>query len=151
MPALITPERADSAAAILLISELDASLQGVYAPASRHGFSVQQLISEDVEFFVLRDNDEPAGCGGIKFFGSEYAELKRIYVRSQFRGKGLGKMLVEFLIGFAQAQGFSIVRLETGIYQPEAIGLYRAFGYVDIPAFGSYQPDPLSIFMEKTL
>ncbi len=48
-------------------------------------------------------------------------------------------------------RGFVAVRLETGIYQPEAIGLYRKYGYVEIEPFGSYLPDPLSLFMEKRL
>ena len=43
------------------------------------------------------------------------------------------------------------MRLETGIRQPEAIGLYRSAGYAEIGPFGAYRPDPLSLFMEKRL
>ena len=47
--------------------------------------------------------------------------------------------------------GVTLMQLETGIKQPEAIALYREFGYTERGTFGSYQPDPLSLFMEKRL
>jgi putative acetyltransferase len=59
--------------------------------------------------------------------------------------------LLEHLEGHGRDAGLSAIRLETGIYQPEAIGLYKAAGYVEIGPFGSYQPDPLSLFMEKAI
>lgn len=51
----------------------------------------------------------------------------------------------------ATKSGLKAIRLETGIHQPEAIGLYRKYCYVEIEPFGSYLPDPLSLFMEKRL
>ncbi len=59
--------------------------------------------------------------------------------------------LLEALAETARAENLAAIRLETGIHQPEAIGLYRSGGYTEIPPFGSYQPDPLSLFMEKRL
>ncbi|MFN7104339.1 MAG: GNAT family N-acetyltransferase, partial [Pseudorhizobium sp.] len=59
--------------------------------------------------------------------------------------------LLEALVDNAIRAGRQAIRLETGIYQPQAIGLYRAYGFIDIPPFGSYGEDPLSIFMEKRL
>ena len=67
------------------------------------------------------------------------------------RGTGLGRMLLEAVERSARAQGLSLLRLETGIHQPEALGLYRAAGYREIGPFGDYRPDPLSVFMAKPL
>ena len=60
----ILPKRPDSEEAIKLIGELEDFLVPLYPSESRHGFSVEKLISEKVAFFVLRYNGAPAGCGG---------------------------------------------------------------------------------------
>jgi len=69
VPAIITPERPDSADAIALIAELEAHLDPLYPAESRNGYSVEKLLAPGVAFFVLRHNDTPAGCGGIQLFG----------------------------------------------------------------------------------
>jgi GNAT superfamily N-acetyltransferase len=147
----IREERPDSAEAVKLIGELEDSLAPFYPKESRHGFSVEKLISEKVAFFVLRFKGKPAGCGGIKLFGTEYGELKRIFVRPQFRGLGLSKLIMETLEEYARERDVSILRLETGIHQLEAIGLYERSGYQRIRAFGEYKEDPLSVYFEKRL
>jgi GNAT superfamily N-acetyltransferase len=151
MSVLITPERPDSADAVALITELEAHLEPLYPAQSRHGFSVEQLLAEAVAFFVLREEGTPAGCGGIKLFGSEYGEVKRMYVRSQFRGLGFGKLLLDHLADYVRAQGVGLLRLETGIHQTAAIHLYEQSGFQRIPPFGDYVDDPLSLFFEKRI
>jgi GNAT superfamily N-acetyltransferase len=151
MSAIITPERPDSADAIVLITELEAHLAPLYPHESRHGYSVEKLLAQAVAFFVLRANDTPAGCGGIQLFGSAYGELKRMYVRPPFRGLGFGKFLLDHLADHARAHGVGLFRLETGIHQTEAIGLYERAGFQRIPPFGAYVEDPLSLFYEKRL
>ncbi len=149
--AIITLERPDTADAILLITELEAQLEPLYPRESRHGLSVEQLLTEDVAFFLLRSNGTPASCGGVKLFGAEYGEIKRMYVRPQFRGLGYGKMMLRHLEDYARAQGVDLLRLETGVHQHEAIRLYERMGYHRIPPFGAYTDDPLSLFYEKRL
>ena len=149
MSAIITPERPDSAAAVALITELEAELEPLYPPVSRHGLSVENLLANAVAFFVLRDNDTPAGCGGIQLFGTVYGELKRMYVRPPFRGLGFAKMLLSHLVDYAVAHGVGHVRLETGVHQKAAIRLYEQMGFHRIPPFGAYEEDPLSLFYEK--
>jgi putative acetyltransferase len=151
MSAIISPERPDSADAIALITELEAHLEPLYPRESRHGFSVEQLIAQAVAFFVLRENDVPAGCGGIQLFGTEYGELKRMYVRPHFRGLGFGKVLLDHLADYARAHGAGLLRLETGIHQAAAISLYERMGFQRIPPFGEYLDDPLSLFYEKPI
>jgi putative acetyltransferase len=78
-------------------------------------------------------------------------ELKSMWVDPYCRGAGLGRLLLAAVEAAARRQGLAILRLETGIHQPEALGLYRAQGFREIGPFGSYRSDPLSVFMAKQL
>ena len=151
MPTLITPERPDTADAQMLIAELEEHLEPFYPKTSRHGYSVEKLIKQGVAFFVTRQDDVPAGCGGVQFYGSEYGEIKRMFVRPQFRGLRLAKQMLEHLESYTREHNIYLLRLETGIHQKEAISLYEKMGYRSIPPFGEYKEDPLSRFYEKRL
>ncbi|MCX8088230.1 MAG: GNAT family N-acetyltransferase [Meiothermus ruber] len=151
MPLHIQAEPPDSTVAWALIAELDAVLEPLYPPKSRHGYSVEKLIQQEVAFFVAYLNGQPVGCGGVQLFGDEYAELKRMYVRPAFRGQGVGKQLLTHLQAYAYERGLRVLRLETGVFQTEAIGLYQSFGFRRIPPFGPYFEDPVSLCMEKRL
>lgn len=151
MTLIITQERPDTADAIRLIEELEATLSPLYPDESRHGYSVDKLIQQGVKFFVVRKDDYPVGCGGVQFYGTDYAELKRMYIHPDYRGQGLSKQLLTHLAEYSQKSGIMTLRLETGIHQTAALGLYRSVGFYEIEAFGDYQPDPLAVFMEKQL
>jgi len=151
MSAVITPERPDTPDAMALIDELETHLASLYPAESRHGFSVEKLLREEVAFFLLRADGTPAACGGIKLFGTDYGELKRMYVRPRFRGRGFGKLMLDHLAEHARRHGVSLLRLETGIHQREAIGLYERWGFQRIPPFPPYREDPLSRCYEKRL
>lgn len=71
MSVIITAERPDSPDAVLLIAELDAMLEPLYPRESRHGLSVDRLLAEGVDFYLLRADGIAAGCGGIKLYGPE--------------------------------------------------------------------------------
>lgn len=146
-----TRERPDAPVARELIGELDELLAPNYPPESRHGYSVEKLLLDEVAFFVVAIDDLPAGCGGVQLFGRDYAELKRMYVRPAFRGRGLGRHLVEHLSGHAAEHGIDLIRLETGVLQVEAIGLYESMGFRRIPPFGPYWDDPVSVCLERRL
>jgi GNAT superfamily N-acetyltransferase len=148
-PAAISPERPDSPDARALIDELEGVLAPLYPRASRHGLSVDQLLAENVAFFVMRLDGAAVGCGGIKLFGQEYGEVKRMYVRPAFRGLGLAKQMLDHLAAHAHARRIPLLRLETGIHQHAAIALYEHWGFQPIPPFGAYNADPLSRFYEK--
>lgn len=148
---VITRESPDTADAIVLINELEAHLAPLYPAESRHGFSVEKLLAEDVPFFLLRYDGTPASCGGVKLFGTEYAEVKRMYVRPRFRGMGFGKLMLNHLADYALANGVKLLRLETGVYQREAIALYERMGFRRIQPFGAYKEAPLSLCYEKQI
>lgn len=153
----IRKEYPDTENARLLIAELDAYLDPLYPAESQHGYDVDKLIAQGVAFFVLYEDGAPAGCGGVQLFGGpdrdedSYGEIKRMYIRPEFRGRGYAKKMLEHLEGFVAVKGYAKVRLEVGVSQPEALGLYKRTGYSKIPPFGDYWDDPLSLFYEKGL
>ena len=152
MSITIVEERPDTSDALQLLSELDVDLsQYDYPPESCHAFSVDRLLSEGVAFFVTRVEGVPAGCGGVRLFGTQYGEVKRMFVRPSYRGQGLAKAMLDRLDEYAGAHGLRVLRLETGIYQTEAIGLYERCGFHRCSPFGEYREDPMSVYFEKSI
>jgi GNAT superfamily N-acetyltransferase len=147
----ISQERPDSPEAQVLVEELETYFATLYPVEARYGLSVACLLSEKVAFFVLRVDGLPAGCGGVKFYGTAYAELKRMYVRPNYQGIGLGKKILVHLEAYTRHHGITTIRLETGIYQEAAIRLYQRMGYRQSAPFGDYQAGPLNLFYEKAL
>lgn len=151
MTILIAPERPDTPDAQALIAGLEAEMGPLYPRENRFGYSVEKLMAQGVAFFVIRVDGVPAGCGGVQLYGAEYGEVKRMYVRPQFRGQGLAKLMLERLADYTRSRGINVLRLETGVYQTEAIGLYERVGFRRVPPFGEYTETPLNIFYEKRL
>jgi putative acetyltransferase len=149
MPTIILAESPDTPDAAALIAELDAYLIPLYPIEDHYGYSIEQLLAEEVAFFVIRHEGVAAGCGGIKLVGTAYGEIKRMYVRPPFWGLGLGRRMLEHLTAYALKYGVEVLRLETGIYQPEARHLYERCGFQRIPPFGDYEESPFNMFYEK--
>lgn len=109
------------------------------------GFDPAQSISADDHemsppagiFFLARLRERPVGCGGLKLHGDAPAELKRMWVATSARGLGVGSRLLHDLEEHAQASGVRVLRLETNRALKEAIALYRARGYREVPAFNA--------------
>ena len=150
MTLTIVREPPDSADARALIHEIVRDVASAYPAESRHGLGPGQLISEGVAFFVVRADGEPAGCGGVKLCEG-YGEIKRLYVRPAFRGRGLGQQMLLFLEGYAREHGCHVLYLQTGVYQTDAMRLYGRLGYKEIGPFGSYAGDPMNRFYEKRI
>ena len=132
-----------------LISELDEYLGNLYPDESNHLTPLDELFSDDFEFWVADYNGKLVGCVGADISNPDYAELKRMFVDPAQRGIGIANKLLVSIEESLFKNGFSCIRLETGIKQYEAIGFYRKYGYNLIGPFGSYQADPLSEFYEK--
>ena len=140
-----------SAAARELIERLDRYLTDLYPAESNHLLSVEALQHPDVTFLTASVDGEVAGCGAFVNQGGKYAEIKRMFVLPEFRGLKLGRRILEELENLARASGLELARLETGVYQSEALFLYENAGYQSRGPFGAYPEDPLSLFMEKKL
>ena len=141
----------DAADVRVLIAASDAYYDGLYPPESNHLEAADDLHKANVLFVGAYVDGVLAATGAAKLMNddSEYAEIKRVFVLDRFRGMGLSSRLMEYLENELRARGVDLIRLETGVRQPEALGLYRKLGYVERGPFGAYAPDPLSVFMEK--
>ncbi|MFL5830863.1 MAG: GNAT family N-acetyltransferase [Solirubrobacteraceae bacterium] len=87
------------------------------------------------EFFVVYLHGEPIGCGAIKHHPDAPAEIKRMWIAPAARGLGIGRRLLEELEARARAGGASVARIETSGVLVEALSLYLASGWVDVPRF----------------
>ena len=134
-----------------LIEELDDYQNMLYPAESNYQLDFETMTQPEMRFYSVAVDGIVLGCGGFWLHG-DYAEVKRVYVHPKSRGLGLGRKIMAHIEAEMLREGRKISRLETGISQPEAIGLYRAIGYVDRPAFGDYpSDDPFSMFLEKKL
>lgn len=133
-----------------LISALDEYQQSLYPAESNHLLSIEALAQPEVDFQLAWLGDKAVGCAAI-VAKPGYAEIKRMYVEPTCRGQGIAKALMTRLESAAQQRGFVALKLETGIHQPEAIALYRHYGFTECDPFGDYRPDPLSLFMHRAL
>lgn len=143
-----SPRQAD---VVRLIEALDTYQGGLYPPESNHFLDMEALAEASVRFFVARRDGQALGCGALRIDPEGWGELKRMFVSPEARGLELGRRLLDRIEEEARRERLGYVRLETGIHQPEALGLYRSAGYLEREAFGGYKPDPLSVFMEKRL
>ncbi len=150
---IIAPLDPASAAARALLDASDAHMTALYPPASNHLESVTALQAPNVLFLGATLDARTVGCGAVKLLrdDGDYGEIKRVFVEPQFRGRGISSAIMAALEAHLLAGGIHLARLETGVLQPEALALYRRRGYVERAPFGAYQPDPLSLFMEKRL
>lgn len=132
-----------------LIEALDVYMLALYPSESTHRVDTTILASRNARFFSALCDGMLVGCGGI-LIEHDYAEVKRIFVSPKARGLGVGRKLMERLEVESRRLGFKLLRLETGIYQPEALALFKAMGFIPRLSFGDYpNNDPNSIFMEK--
>jgi|AGTN01.1.fsa_nt_gi Acetyltransferases len=134
---------------IELAAELDAELAQRYGKAQEA--HQPHNIVEQGEAAVALDNGLPAGCGCFRPYDAGSAEIKRIYVKPEYRGRGVAREVLRRLERRAAELGYRAAVLETGLGQPEAIRLYEKSGYARIPNYGPYADMPGSVCFRKSL
>jgi putative acetyltransferase len=147
----IAVEDPDQPEVALLLQASDAYMASLYPAESNHMLDIASLRQPRVAFLVARVDGKALGCGAVVDSGEGWAEVKRMFVSPAARGLKLGRRLMDEIEAIAARRGARVLRLEMGARQPEAMRLYRSAGFIEIGPFGAYGPDPLSIFMEKTL
>lgn len=100
---------------------------------------------------IAYDNDIPVGCGSYKYYDTGVAEVKRMFVKKEYRRRGISKDIMKLLESRGIEQGYHKFVLETGNPLVEATGLYKSIGFVVIPNYGQYKDMEDSICMEKYL
>ena len=109
----------------------------------------QKYGMPDGRLYLLLYGGKPAGCIGLRRLDAERCEMKRLYVRPQFRGKGLGDLLVQQIIGDARQIGYKKMLLDTFPFMEAAIALYRKYGFYEIPSYnGSPMEDLVYLQLE---
>jgi putative acetyltransferase len=124
--------------------------------AQRYGtppspFSPSEVTAPRTVFLVARLEGQPVGCGALRRFEGHIAEVKRMYVAPSGRRQGIARRILLELQRHARGFGYRSIRLETGIRQPDAQGLYKSLGYKRIAAFGPYIGNPTSVCFELAL
>jgi putative acetyltransferase len=136
---------------VALIEELDRYMNQLYPADSNHLMDLDALCAPDVRFFAAQVDGETVGCAAVKQF-HDYTEVKRVYISPRARGLGVARRLIEALEKATRDAGLKIMRLETGVYQPEALALFERVGFTRTSSFGDYpKDDPYSVFMERKL
>jgi putative acetyltransferase len=150
---VIAPEPFDSPDVQALAEAQQAASRALYAGEADIGPAREGWMFEppDGVFLVAREDGRAVACGGICRFDETRAELKRMYVVPEARGRGLGRAILEALEEAARELGYAGLVLETGELHHEALGLYASAGYTPIPCYGPYATRPISRCFAKDL
>ena len=145
----IAAEPFDSPDSAALRDELARELNDRYGGDLEPG---DKPTADDVAAWVVaREDGRALGCGALRTLGEPVVEIKRMYVRPEARGRGIGAAVLNVLEQEAVNRGFRVVRLETGPLQPEALHLYERAGYREIPCFGAYASGAASRCFERRI
>ncbi len=148
-------ERCDirSPAALGLIAALNAELTGRYPEEGATHFRLDpdEVAEGRGAFLIASRAGLPIGCGAVRRIDEQRAEIKRMFVRVEARGHGLGRALLFALEAEARRLGLTRLVLETGTRQHEALALYESAGFSRIAPFGEYVGSPLSVCMAKAI
>lgn len=137
---------------IILCRELDDFLNRVAGgEACRAQYIPYNQLDDICDVIVAYDGHCPVGCAGLKHYGEAVAEVKRVFVKSEYRGRGIAKRIMALLEQRAKEKGYHKLILESGEPLTFAMQLYRSIGYYVIPNYGQYQGMPDSVCMEKLL
>lgn len=102
-------------------------------------------------FVITRVDGRAVGCGALRRLDETTAEVKRMWVEPALRGRGVAKEVLDHLETAARVMGVSRLVLETGIYQAEAIGLYRRVGFNPVRCWGEYADVLTRVCLEKRI
>ncbi|MBE3640397.1 GNAT family N-acetyltransferase [Mangrovicoccus algicola] len=133
-----------------LIADSQAALLEVAAEEEIFSLGPEELAAPNAVFFVARMDGQPAGCVALVDMG-RYGEVKRLFVRPAWRGRGIAEALMTAGESLALEIGLTEMRLESSTALAAAARLYRRMGYAECPAFGGYPVLPDSLFMARRL
>ena len=136
-----------------LITTLNAELSALYPEqgATHFRLDADEVAEGRGVFLIAFVDGAPVGCGAVRRIAEGTGEIKRMFVRPEARGRGVGRALLMTLESEARRLGFARLLLETGVRQTEAIALYESAGFTSRVPFGEYAGSPLSVCMGKEL
>ena len=118
-----------------------------------HALDADSLLDPSVTFFSLRVDGELLGVAALKRLDGRHAEIKSMHTAEEARGRGVGRAMVDHLIGVARDSGFRRLSLETGAGPAFAAArsLYAGAGFKPCGPFGHHGPSPNSAYMTLSL
>lgn len=122
-------------------------------PESVHALDLNALRQPDITFWSAWRDEVLLGCAALKELDHQHAEIKSMRTSPAARRTGVGATLLQHVLDQARVRGYLRLSLETGsmaAFKP-ARALYRRAGFAECEPFGSYQPDPNSVFMTMQL
>ena len=136
-----------------LICALNDELEALYPEEGANHFRLdpEEVADGRGAFLVAHIDGQPVGCGAVRRIEPTVAEIKRMYVAPEARGRGVGRQVLLELEAEARRLGATRLVLETGPRQAEALALYRRAGFVEVPNFGEYVGCEFSVCMAKEL
>jgi putative acetyltransferase len=122
-------------------------------PEHVFALDLDELKDPGVTFFTYRENGDVIGMAALKHLDDSHAELKSMHTAAEARGQGVGRALVDHIVGVARERGYRRISLETGSGPAfeAARSLYARANFTPCEAFGGYRPTPLSAYMTLTL
>ncbi len=149
---VIAPENPRQDDVIALVRALDSYHEGMYPPEANHHLDIGALCAPEITFLVARRGPEILAIGALWHrAGESFGEVKRMFVRPQARGLGLGANMLAAIEQRARHAGLAKLMLETGTLNVEAQNLYQRAGFQTRGPFADYPDHALSVFMEKAL
>ena len=137
---------------IHLCHELDDFLNDlVGGEANRAAYIPYNRLDDIHDVIIAYDGNVPIGCASFKRYDNDSAEVKRVFIKPAYRGRGISKALMDLLEKTARQQGYHSFVLESGEPLVAAMALYRKIGYQVIPNYGQYRDMHDSICMRKIL
>ena len=136
-----------------LLEEHLANMYELSPPEQVFALDLEKLRVPEITFWTVWNQESLLGCGALKELSLTHGEIKSMRTPSALRGQGAGRAILSHIICVAKQRGYTKLSLETGAhvaFEP-AHCLYRSCGFVLSGPFGSYLPDPHSVFMELQL
>jgi putative acetyltransferase len=137
----------------LLIARHLAFARSVTPPEDVHALDLDGLVEPGLSFFSYRVDGELLAIGALKHLDDEHAEVKSMHTAEAARGRGIGRAMLDHLLGVARGRGYRRVSLETGAMDAfaPARALYRSAGFVSTGPFADYGSSPNSAYMTLEL
>jgi N-acetylglutamate synthase and related acetyltransferases len=137
---------------ISLCHLLDANLDEIVGGRQNRAQYLPYNTLEDIrDVIVAYEDDTPIGCAGFKRYNEDTAEIKRVFVRPEYRKKGAASQILTLLETRAKEKEYRSLVLETGLLLQESMGLYRSLGFTVTENYGPYKGMTASVCMQKDI
>lgn len=134
-----------------LIAELNTVLLALSPPEACYNLTVEEMADPTVTVWIARDGDAAIGCGALKRHSDTVGEVKRMFTRPAWQGKGVGRHVLDKILETAEREELETLVLETGDQHPAAWAIYEKAGFTRCGPVFDYPDSPYSVFYQKQL